>query len=300
LFFSANDGTNGEELWKSDGTVGGTELVKDIVSGASSSQPSDLTASGTNFLFTANDSINGRELWTTDGTEAGTSLLLDLNPGSASSTSNRGLMAVVTPTNIFFAADNGQTGLELWRYSFVSSESGAAPVASRPYEGPLNVATEQGAKCAGGEVLITGQRLETIQGVEIDGKSTSFKLLENGSLSYSLAGFKPGKYDVRLSVPASSLVLTSSITVQACDSVIEPTGTGKVNVGSFNGKLVVYALGLDRARITWKVSGIWGQDFAAGNTLNRFDRLTPLKGVTVKVDIFVDGVKRLTKSVLTR
>jgi hypothetical protein len=73
-----------------------------------------------------------------------------------------------------------------------------------------------------------------------------------------------------------------------------------VNVGSFNGKLVVYALGLDRARITWKVSGIWGQDFAAGNTLNRFDRLTPLKGVTVKVDIFVDGVKRLTKSVLTR
>jgi len=48
------------------------------------------------------------------------------------------------------------------------------------------------------------------------------------------------------------------------------------------------------------VSGIWGQDFAAGNTLNRFDRLTPLKGVTVKVDIFVDGVKRMTKNVLTR
>jgi hypothetical protein len=70
--------------------------------------------------------------------------------------------------------------------------------------------------------------------------------------------------------------------------------------GNLNVKLVVYALGLDQARITWKVSGIWGQGFAAGNTLNRLDRLTPLKGLTVKVDIFVDGVKRMTKNVLTR
>ncbi len=33
LFFGAYDGTNGNELWKSDGTAAGTVLVKDIYAG---------------------------------------------------------------------------------------------------------------------------------------------------------------------------------------------------------------------------------------------------------------------------
>lgn len=37
LFFSANDGVNGKELWKSDGTAAGTTLVKEINIGNNSS-----------------------------------------------------------------------------------------------------------------------------------------------------------------------------------------------------------------------------------------------------------------------
>jgi ELWxxDGT repeat protein len=38
-FFAANDGLHGAELWVSDGTAGGTRLVKDIRPGAGSSSP---------------------------------------------------------------------------------------------------------------------------------------------------------------------------------------------------------------------------------------------------------------------
>ena len=34
LYFQASDGTNGDELWKSDGTASGTVMVKDIDSGS--------------------------------------------------------------------------------------------------------------------------------------------------------------------------------------------------------------------------------------------------------------------------
>ena len=46
LFFRANDGIHGPEVWKSDGTQQGTMLVKDIALGSSSADPSGFTAIG--------------------------------------------------------------------------------------------------------------------------------------------------------------------------------------------------------------------------------------------------------------
>jgi hypothetical protein len=89
-----------------------------------------------------------------------------------------------------------------------------------------------------------------------------------------------------------------AVTVDVLDRA--PAAAGTVNVGSFNGKLVVYAKDLAGARISWKVGGNWGTAIAQGNTLNRFDRPTPRAGVTVSVEIYVNGVKQLTKSVVTR
>ncbi len=44
LFFTASDGFQGTELWKSDGTVSGTVMVGDINPGDGSSFPSNLTS----------------------------------------------------------------------------------------------------------------------------------------------------------------------------------------------------------------------------------------------------------------
>src|SRR5262245_62031164 len=82
LFFAADDGVNGQELWKSDGTAAGTIMVKDIRPGANGSFPENLTAVGNTLFFAADDGVNGTELWKSDGTAAGTILVKDINPGS--------------------------------------------------------------------------------------------------------------------------------------------------------------------------------------------------------------------------
>jgi subtilisin family serine protease len=84
-------------------------------------------------------------------------------------------------------------------------------------------------------------------------------------------------------------------------NVVRPSQiSGKVNVGSFNGKLVVYALSLDGARISWRVAGRWGVANAKGDALNRFDRPVAAGGRDVNVEIYVDGVLQLTKTVRTQ
>ncbi|MFN8486049.1 MAG: ELWxxDGT repeat protein [Caldilineaceae bacterium] len=81
LYFDAMDDQHGTELWRSDGTVDGTYLVKDINPGLLSSQPTWLTASGAYLYFGADDGTNSGlgayGLWRTDGTEAGTIKLFD-------------------------------------------------------------------------------------------------------------------------------------------------------------------------------------------------------------------------------
>ena len=81
LFFIANDGIRGEELWKSDGTAAGTVLVRDIVSGIGGSLPSNLVNVSGTLYFTAANSVGGRELWKSNGTAAGTVRVKDISPG---------------------------------------------------------------------------------------------------------------------------------------------------------------------------------------------------------------------------
>jgi ELWxxDGT repeat protein len=112
LFFAADDGTGGEELWKSDGTAAGTVRVKDIAPGAPGSWPRSLTAVGSRVFFVADDGTHGRELWVSDGTAAGTHLVRDIVPGEGSSVPSN---LTADGSVLVFSAYDPDHGVEPWR-----------------------------------------------------------------------------------------------------------------------------------------------------------------------------------------
>lgn len=88
LYFTADDGVHGRELFKTDGTT--ITLVKDInVGSGSSSNHSDnmmamLEENGFLYFFAEDTSGTGYDLWETDGTETGTVKVLELNTNEGS------------------------------------------------------------------------------------------------------------------------------------------------------------------------------------------------------------------------
>ena len=115
MYFYADDGVNGNELWVSNGTGNGTMMVKDLRIGAGDSTLDDVNSIFYQFngsmYFTASDGIHGLELWVTDGTESGTRMVNDLYRNSGSSYIH-GFMTL--GDKLIFAGYEPINGIELW------------------------------------------------------------------------------------------------------------------------------------------------------------------------------------------
>lgn len=119
VYFPANDGVVGYELWVTDGTSQGTSLFADVWAGSSSSHPRFTGRLKDRLLFSALGGLaQGRELYVTDGTLAGTSLLLDIEPTNGESSDPRGVRLLVEDESArvtWFTATTNATGRELWQ-----------------------------------------------------------------------------------------------------------------------------------------------------------------------------------------
>ncbi|GAB3506236.1 hypothetical protein GCM10027442_10310 [Emticicia fontis] len=77
IYFSFTNDTFGYEPWVTDGTAGGTKIIKDIKAGPGSSNPVSFEKVGNTVFFFAASPIYQPKLWKTDGTEAGTVVVAD-------------------------------------------------------------------------------------------------------------------------------------------------------------------------------------------------------------------------------
>ena len=122
LYFMANDGANGFELWRTN-ALQQVEMVEDAVAGeginpgAANAYPRSLTNVGGTLYFHANDGTNGVELWRINA--SGQAEMVEdavasggINPDAADSNPQ-------TLTNfngtLYFKADNGPNVGDLWR-----------------------------------------------------------------------------------------------------------------------------------------------------------------------------------------
>ena len=112
LYFVAEDGEHGPELWSTDGSEAGTFMVKDINEGSFGSFPSGLTSVDDRIYFQAFEPEHGAELWVTDGENAGTKLVADIYPGEISSSP---IWMKEVGHELFFGAESAAKGRQLWK-----------------------------------------------------------------------------------------------------------------------------------------------------------------------------------------
>ena len=107
LYFTANDGSDGPQLWGSDGTAAGTAMLADI-NGTTGAGVSNLTGMGGELYFTAYTTASGYQVWQSDGTAGGTEMDTSLTSGLTSVPSNLAGMG----TSLYFLAP----GAALWQW----------------------------------------------------------------------------------------------------------------------------------------------------------------------------------------
>jgi ELWxxDGT repeat protein len=116
ILFSAAESATGTELWVSDGTTGGTALLKDISSGNASSTPR-MFAVWNNTLYFVATSGSTTNFWKSDATLEGTVLVAVADPSPSATAGSY----VVHQGVLFYRGTDSLKGAELCKLPLDSS-----------------------------------------------------------------------------------------------------------------------------------------------------------------------------------
>jgi ELWxxDGT repeat protein len=233
LFFTATDGVGGYELWKSDGTEAGTVKVKELrpgpLGGVAHSPMFALPSRGV-VLFAATDGETGVELWETDGTEAGTQRVADIATGPVSAFPEQFALA---GSNLFFSAEDGVHGRELWRVRVASINDRTPPTLTCP-----SSITAEATSAQGGPATFTAQATDEGSTAVVDYSQASGTAFPFGATTVTATA-----RDIRGNTAQCSFQVTvrdTSAPIVTCPASISLDATGPA------GSLVTY----DAARAT--------------------------------------------------
>lgn len=115
LYFVADDGTHGKELWQSSGSEAGTKMVKDLNTVEfTGSNPTELRNVNGKLFFLADDGINGRELWTL-GTTGPIMVSTGSRTGFVTGAGSANIQHLTVVNDVVaFAANDELLGREIW------------------------------------------------------------------------------------------------------------------------------------------------------------------------------------------
>lgn len=197
MLIAIDNGFDGRELWRSNGTEDSTEIIKDIASDNANGVNFPINNSTDTFpiinstLYFPGEDSRGLELWRTDGSESNTDIVEDLRSGSTASNPRN---FYVLDDMLYFVADSSEGNDYLYRTS-----------ASDPSNIELIISNIKGGNATSDstieEIFAVDQQLYILVSesgdqtgiykiVEDDGSIDSLQdFFTGGSMSLSILGF---------------------------------------------------------------------------------------------------------------
>ncbi len=218
--------------------------------------------------------------WSTILNDATTAVNFPYAPGVTQNITLYALWTAVTSGNSGGSSSGGG--------SSGGNSSGSGPTAPEPVEKPQIATVSEVVLPANTvrQIALPGENLDLVKWVKVDGKLVSLLRKKDKQLVMKLPRLAAGKYSLEINY-GGSITTKSFLNIQ-------PEPLEKVNAGSFNGYVAIFARGYEGQRLSAKIGDEW-------LTLDKipadFSRITSKTGIGVELNIKIYVNRKLVETV---